>query len=205
MLPHTDTAGNREKGAWVHIAPAIQGNVKKWFEGARWTKPEDWPAISDAILRFVQRCNDDPQQLSEACAEFARLPYAKGFQTGMLTPILNALRPEDYLLVNHKSRRTINYFSGESYVSKVVPEGYSLVEGGNLRAGMLAHDLGGNARDGSVPTSDNVVEVIMAVLPASPSTTEKLRRAGVDSRIDRRGGPRRSGGNSLTRLRPRRT
>src|SRR5215211_1876426 len=38
LLPHNDTTGNRERGAWVHIAPAIQGNVKKWFEGARWTR-----------------------------------------------------------------------------------------------------------------------------------------------------------------------
>ena len=114
-MPHNDTDGNRERGAWAHIASAIRGDVKRWFQNKGWTKPEDWPAITEAILRFVERCNDDPEQLPEACAEFARLPYVKGFQTGMLTPILNALRPEDYLLVNYKSRRTINYFSGESY------------------------------------------------------------------------------------------
>lgn len=34
LLPHNDTKGNRDRGAWVHIAPAIQGDVKKWFEGA---------------------------------------------------------------------------------------------------------------------------------------------------------------------------
>jgi 5-methylcytosine-specific restriction enzyme B len=146
LLPHNDTVGNRERGAWVHIAPAIQGNVKRWFAGARWTRPEDWPAIADAILRFVQRCNDDPEQLPEACAEFARLPYAKGFQTGMLTPILNALRPEDYLLVKYKSRQTIDYFSGGSYGPGDVPEGYALVEGGKVRAGMLVRDIGGDAR-----------------------------------------------------------
>jgi 5-methylcytosine-specific restriction protein B len=112
LLPHNDTAGNRERGAWIHIAPAIRGNVKRWFEGARWTRAEDWPSIADAILRFLQRCNEDPEQLFEACSEFAQLPYVKGFQTGMLTPILNALRPEDYLLINYKPRQTINYFSG---------------------------------------------------------------------------------------------
>jgi 5-methylcytosine-specific restriction enzyme B len=31
------------------------------------------------------------------------------------TPILNALRPKDYLLINYNPRQTINYFSGESY------------------------------------------------------------------------------------------
>lgn len=115
LLPHTDTAGNRERGAWVHIAPAIQGAVKKWFENKGWTRPEDWPTIADAILNFLQWCNEGPELLAEACAEFTQLPYSKGFQTGMLTPVLNALRPKDYLLVNFKSRQTINYFSGEAY------------------------------------------------------------------------------------------
>ena len=115
LLPHDDTKGNRERGAWVHIAPAIQRDIKRSFEGARWTRPEDWPAIAEAILGFVQRCNEDPQQLAEACAEFAQLPYVKGFQNGDAHADPQALRPEDYLLVNHESRQTINYFSGESY------------------------------------------------------------------------------------------
>jgi hypothetical protein len=68
---------------------------------------------------LVRRCDEDPDRLAEACAEFAGLPYVKGFQTGMLTPILNALRPEEYLLVNYKSRQTINYFSGEAYGLKL--------------------------------------------------------------------------------------
>jgi 5-methylcytosine-specific restriction enzyme B len=33
LLPHNDTAGNRQRDAWVHIAPAIQGNVKEWQPG----------------------------------------------------------------------------------------------------------------------------------------------------------------------------
>ncbi len=63
LLPHTDTKGNRERGAWVHIAPVIQGSVRRWFEGARWTRPEDWPAIADAILNFLQWCNEGPELL----------------------------------------------------------------------------------------------------------------------------------------------
>ena len=169
LLPHNDTAGNRDRGAWVHIAPAIRGDVRRWFESKRWTRPDDWPAIAEAILRFVRRCDEDPERLDEACAEFAGLPYAKGFQTGMLTPILNALRPEAYLLVNSRSLQTINYFSGESHGFEGVSQGYSLIEGGKLEAGMLVRDVGGDAKDGSVPAGENVVETITAVLAASPS------------------------------------
>ena len=99
LLPHTDTKGNRERGAWVHIAPAIIGDLKGWFQNKAWTKPEDWPAISEAILRFVQRGNDGPEQLSEACAEFARLPYEA--VDGNLT----TTRPDD----NERSCTTVPY------------------------------------------------------------------------------------------------
>jgi hypothetical protein len=115
LLPYENTAPNRRKGAWIHIAPAIIKDVKSFFEEAGWTKPEDWPKIARAILGFVQRCVGDPSQLPAACAEFAALPFAKGLQTGMLTPILNAVRPDDFLLVNTKSRKVINYFGGTEF------------------------------------------------------------------------------------------
>lgn len=115
LLPHNDNAPNREKGAWIHIAPTITGNLKRWFENAGWTDPADWPQISRAILDFVRRCNDNPEDLQAACDHFTALPYATGFQCAMLTPILNALRPDDFLLINNKPRLTVNYFLGESF------------------------------------------------------------------------------------------
>ena len=33
----------------------------------------------------------------------------------MLTPILDALRPDDFLIVNNKSRQTINYFAERTF------------------------------------------------------------------------------------------
>jgi len=115
LLPYENTKGNRERGAWIHVAPAVQGDVKRWFERRGWKKPDDWPHAARAILYFVRRCAEDPSRLREACKEFSASPYAKGFQTGFLTPILNALRPEEFLLINNKSRRTIDYFAGTSH------------------------------------------------------------------------------------------
>lgn len=108
LLPHADTENNRANGSWIHIAPSITKNVKEWFEGAGWTKPEDWPKVAKAILDFISRCVESPSDLGVACAEFVQLPYSKGFQTGMLTPILNAIRPNNFLLINTKSRVVIN-------------------------------------------------------------------------------------------------
>jgi hypothetical protein len=111
LLPHTDTTNNRKKGAWIHLAPTITGDIKKWYEGAGWTRPEDWSQIAQAVLDFVRRCLADPAQLDAACRDFDQRPYTKGFQSGTLSPILNALRPDDFLIINNKSREAINYFT----------------------------------------------------------------------------------------------
>ncbi|HUP21645.1 MAG TPA: AAA family ATPase [Thermoanaerobaculia bacterium] len=134
FLPYVDTSPNREKGAWTHVAPAITGDLKGWFEAVGWRQSGDWEEVAQAILRFVERSVNDPTDLEVACTEFAKKGWSTGFQTGMLTPILNALRPDDFLLVNNKSRRLINYLSGKSLSQKLVdfPElnriGQGLVE-----------------------------------------------------------------------------
>jgi hypothetical protein len=115
LLPYTDSATHRESGVWIHIAPAIQGDVKEWFQGAGWTNPDDWPKIANAIFSFVSRVTKEPAELDAACGEFTRLPYTTGFQTGLLTPILNAVRPDVFLIVNNKSRQMINHFSGNTF------------------------------------------------------------------------------------------
>lgn len=119
LLPHSDTGGNRQRGAWLSVAPAVTKDIKTWFEGSGWTRPEAWPRVARAILQFVRRCVDNPEDLAKACAEFASLPYTKGFQTGLLTPILNALRPDDFMLINRKSRDAINRFTNGSLSNQI--------------------------------------------------------------------------------------
>ena len=117
LLPHADTEPNRWRGAWVHVAPTINAELRLWYEAAGWVQPDDWPAVAGAIWRFVQRCVDDPDQLADACRDFSALPYAKGFQSGTLSPILNALRPDEFLLVHSQSLRALNYFTSGKFSS----------------------------------------------------------------------------------------
>ncbi|MBS9382844.1 MAG: AAA family ATPase [Dolichospermum sp. BR01] len=119
LLPHSNTSNNRQKGAWIHIAPSVTKDIKEWFEGANWTKSEDWDKIALAILNFVRCCNAIPNELLNHCMQFSQLLYSKGFQMGMLTPILNALQPNEFLLINNKSRRVINYFTNTNYGNKL--------------------------------------------------------------------------------------
>ncbi len=120
LLPHNDTPNNKQRGAWIHIAPAIKKDIKQWFEGAKWTESKDWKKIALAIFNFIHRCNVNPEELSVACSEFAQLPYSKGLQAGIITPILNALQPDKFLLVTNKSRKVINYFADTAYTSKLI-------------------------------------------------------------------------------------
>jgi 5-methylcytosine-specific restriction enzyme B len=117
LLPHSNTSNNRQKGAWIHIAPTITKDIKECFEEANWSKSEDWDQIANVILNFVRCCNGNPKRLFTYCVslEFSQFFESKGFHMGMLTPILNALQPNEFLLINNKSRRVINYFANTNY------------------------------------------------------------------------------------------
>ncbi|MBL8622276.1 MAG: AAA family ATPase [Myxococcales bacterium] len=112
LLPYTDSAKHREAGAWVSHAPAIQGDFKLWFENAKWVKPETWPQVAAEILAFVRECLAKPGDLRDAIARFTANPLSKGFSVGLLTPILNALAPDELPLVNTKVTRVVSYFAG---------------------------------------------------------------------------------------------
>ncbi len=151
LLPHADTKGNRERDSWIHVAPAVTKDVRIFFERAGWTRPEDWPKVAAAVLRFVRRSVEDPSQLADACAEFSALPYSKGLQMGFLSPALNALRPEEFLIVNGKTRQVINYFAGTSYRNSLTEypaingAGHSLIE--EFVSGVDKDKAPGSARD----------------------------------------------------------
>jgi hypothetical protein len=100
LLPHADTTNNRKRNAWIHVAPSITKDVKQWFEGAGWVRAEDWSGVAKAVLGFIEKCEASPEALSNHCSWFIENCPAKGFQMGMLTPILNALNPESFCIVN---------------------------------------------------------------------------------------------------------
>ncbi|MBD2183391.1 AAA family ATPase [Planktothrix sp. FACHB-1355] len=119
MLPYTDSDSNRQRHAWIHIAPALATDVRIKFEASGWTKSEHWNLIAQAIFKFISSCYNDPIRLSNCCQEFSENSYSKGFQAGTLSPILNALRPDNFLLINKKSLEVINYFANTSYSQKL--------------------------------------------------------------------------------------
>ena len=63
LLPHKNTEHNRNKGAWIHIAPAINKDIHQWFENIGWVKKSDWPEVAKAVFRFVSNCVENPRHL----------------------------------------------------------------------------------------------------------------------------------------------
>ena len=113
LLPHMDTPTNRARGAWYHPAQAINGDVRTWFESVGHARSDDWPLIADAIAEFVANAIADPTNVQEACDTFSEKGL-KGFQSGMLSPILSALRPDSFFIINGKSRALIKWIDGTS-------------------------------------------------------------------------------------------
>lgn len=122
LLPYNDNENNRRRAAWVHIAPAITGNLRDWYQNAGWTNAESWPQIAKSIYDFVTACVKNPKDIGRECTLFSALPHSKGFQSGMLSPILNALDPEHYCVFNSKICATLNYLVNfnRQYTTKLI-------------------------------------------------------------------------------------
>lgn len=88
LLPHSDTEGNRKRGAWISTWPCVTKDVKAWFEGAKWKKPGEWPAVAEWLLALAEvgKLEDWPNWKAMATA-----PIQKGFACGFITPILYCL------------------------------------------------------------------------------------------------------------------
>ena len=119
LLPYADSDQARKSGLFISPGWVFKTDARKKLEGLGFVNPTDWPSVARRILEFVSRCDEDPEQLPEACAEFSTSPFSKGFQTGTLTPILNALHPDQFVLINNKSRNVLNHFAERSYSQNI--------------------------------------------------------------------------------------
>ncbi|HYH98904.1 AAA family ATPase [Hyalangium sp.] len=108
LLPHRDTPFNRQRGAWTSLQAVINREIKRWFQNVGWVSDEAaWRDIASHLLRLLRTLERGPQQA--ALEAFAASPHSKGFRSGFLSPVLHCLRPDLYLVVNAKNRRTGNF------------------------------------------------------------------------------------------------
>lgn len=115
LLPHANTTINRERGAWLHPVGVYLSDVRAKFR--RHPEKRDWTCVADAVLAFLRKCVDDPEELVGASTQFLAQTCTSGIHSGTLGPVLNSLRPDRFLIVNAKSLRLINEFTGNQYGS----------------------------------------------------------------------------------------
>lgn len=119
LLPHANTAPNRSRDVWMHIAPCVTRDLKEWFEGAAWARREDWPAIARLLFEFFDSSERDPARIAQWCERFRENPLSKGFRAAFLSPMLNALRPELFAIVNKKPLRLLSWCYDEKFTPSI--------------------------------------------------------------------------------------
>lgn len=119
LLPHSDTKYTREKGYRASTWPAITKDIKRWFENIGWQKKENWPKVAESLFELIDGLVKDknPKHIDE----FVKSEYSKGFQTGMISPILYCL-DSSLLVINSKTVDTVNYILNEEIISNRLEE-----------------------------------------------------------------------------------
>jgi hypothetical protein len=112
LLPYKETPIAKSRGAFCHPAAAFRDDPRARFAGAGWIEEDQWPAVGRGLFEFVLRCDGYAPDLWQACEAFLAQPGGKGFTSGMLSPILNALKPDDFVVVNASGRAVLNHFWG---------------------------------------------------------------------------------------------
>lgn len=119
FLPHAKTKQIIARGAWISIAPAVSSDIRSWFEGAGLKSPGDWPEVARALWKLIARSVGDPEAIDAAVGEFTANNLSKGFQAGMISPILNALKRDAFVIFNSKSRKALNMFAGTNFTPQL--------------------------------------------------------------------------------------
>lgn len=115
LLPYVDNKTTKEKryrrSAWGFIIK----DVKTWFEEAGWQSSEDWPEVATAIFKMIDGLvsDRDPKHIEE----FIRSGHGKGFQAGLISPILYCL-DEYFLVINNKTVDTVRYLAKEKLIDR---------------------------------------------------------------------------------------
>jgi predicted RNA-binding protein with PUA-like domain len=109
LLPHSDTEFHRKNNYRISTWPCIIKDVRGWFEGAGWKKPEDWPQTARLIFDAIDGLVSGKEQ---AWVKFLRSEYRHGFGTGFISPILFCL-DEQFPVITSKVVKTYKYCTAQ--------------------------------------------------------------------------------------------
>ena len=119
LLPYANTRANLKRGGWIHLTPGVQGDLRREYERRGWIRKKEWSSVARDIFRFIHNALDDPSNLAAHCDAFSSIPYIKGMQSGMLTPILEAVRPKRYGVINPRLVKVLTHVLGEKFTTNI--------------------------------------------------------------------------------------
>jgi len=88
-------------------------NVKIWFEGAGWHAEENWPKVAKIVFKLISGLINDGN--SQHIKDFIQSEYSKGFQTGIISPVLYCLNTK-FLVINNKTVDTAKYLAEKNLI-----------------------------------------------------------------------------------------
>ncbi len=112
LLPYADTPENGALGRWRHPSSTLSLDLRAWFAYEGWASADDWPLAAYATVQLIERCLLCPERLTELCERYARGVAGQGIQSSLLSPVLNALVPARYFVVNAASLAALRAFTG---------------------------------------------------------------------------------------------
>lgn len=100
LFPHSH--GFDQLPVWLHVAPTVTGDMRVKYEAKGWVKPDEWPEVARLVWEFFESCERAPDRLADWCARFVASPRHKGIQAAFLSPMLHALHPDRFAIINKK-------------------------------------------------------------------------------------------------------
>ena len=113
LLPYKNTKKNREQGAWIHtsyLTPSILEKIKynSSYE------------IAEAFVQSINNVLKNNNELSKLCQILSQSPLTRNWQANFIASILNAIKPDSFILINEKSISVINYFADTNYSYELI-------------------------------------------------------------------------------------
>ena len=115
LLPHDNAPENQDAGAWIHPTGS---ESKTLIRSLNKKYPVDNPIrtqIAEVLLEFTRHCVYKADALDKTSEALERLDAVSIIDLPSITPILHALKPNQYILIHEASVQSINRLLGTSY------------------------------------------------------------------------------------------
>ncbi len=111
LLPHEDSEENEANGAWIHPAQSAEDVIDR-LEDKYGNESSVREQVAHVLLEFIRHCVYKSNALGKSNEALERIDAISLIDVSSITPILQALKPKQYVLLNGNSIAILHHFSG---------------------------------------------------------------------------------------------